>query len=293
MSISKGTPPLLSPPIPTYEEATTSSSPAPETQTLLSSNLGRRNGYYQQPSVQSARSSEDSLAHYPRNSSEDSEADPDDHEGLRREVEQMDLVDLDELEEQGRRSHGKGWVGRILGFKRRLGRWNKWSWRPRWTEGWGLGGSYVYSRLGMPSLPSIPQEYTPQCSVIARLIGLFLIIALGYALFVFELMPNARNGLGQIFDPESVRIFAQSNVNGSRIEEYLKHVTSFDHVAGTEGSRYLARWMQGLFVEAKMDEVTLDRYVMDLVVEIGITDPIQLLRLPQLSQGRRPPCRNS
>ncbi|KAE9984673.1 hypothetical protein BLS_001668 [Venturia inaequalis] len=240
MSFEKGTPPLLSPPIPTYEEATTSSSPAPENQTLLSSNLGRRNGYYQQPSVQSARSSEDSLEHYPRNSSEGSDADPDDHEGLRREVEQMDLVDLDELEEQGRRSHGKGWVGRILGFKRRLGRWNKWSWRPRWTEGWGMGGSYLYSRLGVSSLPTItiPEEYTPQCSVIARLIGLFVIIALGYALFVFELMPNARNGLGQIFDPESVRAFAQSNVNGSRIEEYLRHVTSFDHIAGTEGSSY-------------------------------------------------------
>jgi N-acetylated-alpha-linked acidic dipeptidase len=262
MSDSKDTPTILSTPIPSYEEAT-SSTPTPESRTLLGSNLARRSGYYQPPSVQSARSSEDSLAHYPRNSSE-SEADEDDHEGLRREVEQMDLVDLDELEE-GRRSHGKGWVGRLLGFKRRLGRWNKWRWRPRWAEGWGFGGSHMYSRLGMPSIPSVPERYTPQCSVIARLIGLFVIIALGYALFVFELMPNARNGLGQMFDPEGVRIFAQAQVNGSRIEDYLRHVTSFDHVAGTEGSRYLARWMQGLFWEAGMDEVRLDRYV-DVIV---------------------------
>jgi N-acetylated-alpha-linked acidic dipeptidase len=255
MSMSKDTPPLLSPPIPTYEEAT-SSTPTPERQSLLGSNLARRNGYYQPPSVQSARSSEDSTAHYPRNSSEDSDTDLED-EGLRREVEQMEMVDLEELED-GRRVRRKGWMGRILGFKRRLGRWKKWRWRPSFMDGWGMGSQYMYSRLSLPNLPSMPERYTPGCGVIARLVGLFVVIALGYALFVFELMPNARNGLGQMFDPEGVRMFAQSQVNGSRIEEYLKHITSFDHVAGTEGSRYLAKWMQGLFYKAGMDEVRLD-----------------------------------
>jgi N-acetylated-alpha-linked acidic dipeptidase len=169
----------------------------------------------------------------------------------------MEMVDLDELED-GRRMRRKGWMGRILGFKRRLGRWNKWRWRPRWTESWGMGTQYMYSRISMPNLPSMPERYTPGCAVIARLVGLFVVIALGYALFVFELMPNARNGLGQMFDPEGVRMYAQSQVNTSRIEEYLKHITSFDHVAGTEGSRYLAKWMQGLFYNAGMDEVRLD-----------------------------------
>lgn len=130
-------------------------------------------------------------------------------------------------------------------------------------ESWGEGSSYVYSRLSIPSIPSIPERYTPGIPVIARLLGLFLIIALGYALFVFELLPNARNGLGQMmFDQESVRAFAQSHVNGSRIEEYLRHVTSFDHVAGTEGSLYLAKWMQGLFYTAGLDSVRMDEYVL-------------------------------
>jgi hypothetical protein len=120
----------------------------------------------------------------------------------------------------------------------------------------------MYSRLtSIPSFPSLPERYTPGFPVIARLLGLFLIIGLGYALFVFELLPNARNGLGQMmFDQESVRAFAQAHVNGSRIEEYLRHVTSFDHIAGTEGSLYLAKWMQGIFYDAGMDTVQLEKY---------------------------------
>jgi N-acetylated-alpha-linked acidic dipeptidase len=282
--MSKDTPPLLSPPIPTYEEAT-SSTPTPERQALLGANLSRRNGYYQPPSVQSARSSEDSTANYPRNSSEDSDTDLED-EGLRREVEQMDMVDLDELEE-GRRTRGKGWIGRILGFKRRMGRWKKWKWRPRWADGWGRGSGYSYSRLSMPSLPSVPEHYRPGCSVIARLLGLFLVIALGYGLFVFELMPNARNGMGQMFDPEGVRIYAQSQVNGSRIEEYLKHISSFDHMAGTEGSRYLGKWMQGLFWKSNMENVKMDKWVLMFWIFDG-ANMMQILCLSQLSETRWP-----
>ncbi|KAF2432389.1 N-acetylated-alpha-linked acidic dipeptidase [Tothia fuscella] len=254
--MSKDTPPLLSPPIPTYEEAT-SSTPTHERENLLGTNLSRRNGYYQPPSVQSVRSSEDSTAIYPRNSSEDSDADLDD-EGLRREVEQMGMVDLDELEE-GRRRRGKGWVGKILGFKRRMGRWKKWRWRPGFTDGWA-GSGHTYSRINLPSLPSMPERYTPGCSVIARLLGLFIVIALGYALFVFELMPNARNAMGQMFDPEGIRVYAQAQVNRSRIEEHLRHIASFNHVAGTEGSRYLGKWIEGLFYKSSMEEVRMDKY---------------------------------
>lgn len=256
-SKSAYTPPTMAtaPPIPTYEEAT-SSTPTHERQGLLGAT--RRSGYYQQPSVQSARSSEDSLE-YNAHNAEDSDADSDDHEGLRREVEQMDIMDIDELEE-GRRAKGKGWVGKLIGFKRRLGRWR---WKPAWTETWGMGSSYMYSRLSVPSIPSIPERFTPGLPVIARLLGLFLIIALGYALFVFELLPNARNSMGQLmFDQESVRGFAQTHINGSRIEGYLRHVTSFDHVAGTEGSLYLAKWMQGLFYSAGLDSVRMDEYVL-------------------------------
>ena len=255
------TPPLISPPIPSYEEATSSAPPADasEREGLLGSNLSRRNGYYQPPSVQSPRSSEDSLDGLTRHvrQDEDSDSDVDDvDEETRREVEQMDIMDVDDLED-GRRARGKGWVGRLLGFKRRLGR--SWS----WPSSWGAGTSYMYSRLtSVPSMPSvsIPESLRPGIPVLARLFGLFLLMGLGYALFVFELLPSARNGLGQImFDQESVRQFAQGHVNGSRIEDYLRHVTSFDHVAGTEGSLYLAKWMQGIFADAGLDKARLDK----------------------------------
>lgn len=253
------TPPLISPPIPSYEEATSSTPTASsEREGLLGSNLSRRNGYYQPPSVQSPRSSEDSLDGLARQvpGAEDSDSDSDVDDEARREIEQMDIMDVEDLEE-GRRSKGKGWMGRLLGFKRRLGR--SWSWRPTW--GSSEGSNYVYSRLtSFPSF-SIPEGLRPGIPILARLFGLFLLLGLGYALFVFELLPSARNGLGQMmFDQESVRQFAQGHVNGSRIEEYLRHVTSFDHVAGTEGSLYLAKWMQGLFVDAGLDTVRLDKY---------------------------------
>jgi hypothetical protein len=248
------TPPLISPPIPSYEEAT--SSAPQEREGLLGSNLSRRNGYYQPPSVQSPRTSEDSLDGLTRHVNDDDDSgDSDVDEETRREVEQMDIMDVDDLED-GRRARGKGWVGRLLGFKRRLGRWSP------WPSSWGAGTSYMYERLSsVPSVSlSIPESLRPGIPVLARIFGLFLLMGLGYALFVFELLPSARNGLGQMmFDQESVRQFAQGHVNSSRIEDYLRHVTSFDHVAGTEGSLYLAKWMQGIFVEAGLDSARLDK----------------------------------
>ncbi|KIW08303.1 uncharacterized protein PV09_01221 [Verruconis gallopava] len=273
-------------PIPTYEEAT-SSTPTVERQGLLGSSLSRRSGYFPPASDQSVRSSTDTL----EGLDNDDESDTDNEaEGLRREVEQMDMDDL----EDGRRARGKGWVGRLLGFKRRLGR--SWSWRPSWDTG------YVYSRLttGLPSIPSLPERFTPSLPILARLLGLFLIIALGYALFVFELLPNARNSLGQMmFDQESVRQFAQAHVNGSRIEEYLRHVTSFDHMAGTEGSLYLAKWMQGLFVDAEMDTVRLDKYYVYLNYpkpggrRVAIGDPPELAWEAELEEEPVYPGDNS
>ena len=51
------------------------------------------------------------------------------------------------------------------------------------------------------------------------------------------------------FDPESVRAFVQENISGENIQSYLAHITSFDHVAGTEGDLYLAKWMEELWME--------------------------------------------
>jgi N-acetylated-alpha-linked acidic dipeptidase len=265
-----------SPPIPTYEEATSSN---PETERLLGAELStstgasrRRHGYYQAPSFQSARSSEDSTTLPAPDSfsidSEDeethSESSADSDEGLRREVEQMDVIDPVDLEE-GYRIPRSGWKGRMLALKRRIGRWKKvWAWRrPVWVE---------HIHFPWPSWPERWKQYTPGFPVIARLMGLFLLITLGYAFFVFEVMPARRDQMGQMFDPEGVRIFAQEAVDGERIKEYLRRVTEYSHTAGTEGSELLAAKLREYMWSAGLDDVKVDTYVWWLISMWDNTD---------------------
>lgn len=243
------------PPIPTYEEATSSN---PEEQRLLGADLAsssssrRRNGYHHPPSAQSVRSSEDSLP-APTSFSEDedvlpSETDSDSEEGLRREVEQMDILDPDELEDgdsRGRSRNSK-WYGRILGFKRRLGRWQK-SWGFRWRT---------------PSFPENWRRYVPSAPIAARLFGLITIITLAYIFFVMEVMPSHSQTMGANWDPEGVRMYAQGAVDVDRIRAYLQYYTSSDHLAGTVGDMTLAKSMLASFQNAHFDQAQIDEYVM-------------------------------
>jgi N-acetylated-alpha-linked acidic dipeptidase len=252
-----------SPPIPSYEEATTVTNPLLGTQ--QSPTGSSRMGYYQPPYVQSVRSSEDSLCP-PRQSSDssptslDSDTNSDISEGLRREVDgldydgedfEMEELDNGSLRRRRRRRTGPRWKWLQM-LRLRVGKWKKmWTWRrPYWLE------------AGLPrwQCPDVPETWRPGIAVIARLVGLLVLIALGYALFMFAIVPNARNGMTQMYNLEDVRLFAQGAVDGDRIRDYLKHVTSFDHVAGSEGSYYLAEWTKDLFWKAGMDEVRLDEY---------------------------------
>ncbi|KAJ9620448.1 hypothetical protein H2203_007654 [Taxawa tesnikishii (nom. ined.)] len=64
------------------------------------------------------------------------------------------------------------------------------------------------------------------------------------------------------YDPESVRARVQAEVDEDRIRDYLKYITSFDHVAGTEGDLYLAKWVQETWQNSNLDDVAmLDYYV--------------------------------
>jgi hypothetical protein len=80
----------------------------------------------------------------------------------------------------------------------------------------------------------------------ARLCGLFTLMLLIYILFALDIFPGRmmrHNDGGVHFDPESVRAFIQENIDASNMEAFLSHITSFDHVAGTEGDLYMAKWM--------------------------------------------------
>lgn len=166
---------------------------------------------------------------------------------LRREIEEMDILDPETAE-----SGSRGRANRVRGrFSKRFYRittslssfhFPKIPW-PSFGFGW------LTSRL-----PSIPEHYRPGWGVLARFAGLILIISLVYLLVVSEIVPiGGAGGLGQPFNPEWVRSFAQDNVDSAAIQDNLRYITSYDHVAGTEGSFVLAKWIEQKFRAAHMD----------------------------------------
>ena len=243
-------------PIPTYEEAT--SSRPPSSQSFLGAGessddaerqglLGRigeqdgrsRGGGYRQPTVESARSSIDtdiflspSPGGTPRASQE------------RREIFEMDMLDP-AAEDSGRHSHIRSRLNKGLSSLTNT-----------------LSSLYLPFQVRVLSLSSIwsriPQTTTSIWLILIRLVALGLIGFLVYSLIFSDVFSGARMGpVGQIYDPESVRAFVQSNADESNIRNYLEHLTAYSHMAGDEGDFFLAKWVEGLFREAGFDNVDL------------------------------------
>ncbi|CBX99887.1 hypothetical protein LEMA_P074760.1 [Plenodomus lingam JN3] len=108
-------------------------------------------------------------------------------------------------------------------------------------------------------LPTLSDEYKPGWAIIARLVGLVVIISLVYVLIVSEVVPMG-GGFGTPFNPEWVRQYGLQSVQGSLIEKNLEYITSYDHMGGTEGSYVLGQWIEGKFKDAHMDTYTHDEY---------------------------------
>ena len=256
------------PPIPTYEEATSSSqspyssrrgpqeaSDDAERQTLLGhdlpgpsasqSNSRRRNGYYHPPSVQSVDDEDDD------DSGLGSPVGADEDEALRETMEEMEILDPESAEEgRARRNRSRGrFSKRFYSITNTLSSFHL----PqiKWPSSPNAFFASLCSRL-----PTIPEQYRPGWAVLARLLGLILIVGLVYLLVVSEVMPMGGAGFG--FNPEWVRQFAMQNVETGRIQTNLQYVTSYDHVAGTEGSYMLGRYIEEKFAEAHMDTYTHD-----------------------------------
>lgn len=256
------------PPIPTYEEATSSSHPHPsssrfgpqeisddaERQGLLASGSGSGTSRYQPPSVQSVDDSDD----------DGMGAEEGEESALRRErreIEEMDYLDPEAGDESAnsaaRRRRRLG-----LGFKKRF---------YRITDRFSSFHLPRIPKFRMPSfsfawltsrLPSIPDEYRPGWAIMARLCGLILIISLVYILIVTEIMPGTGPGaFGMQFNSEWVRQQAQGEVKSANIKENLEYISSFPHMGGSKGSLYLGEWIESKFKEAHMDSFTHDEYV--------------------------------
>jgi N-acetylated-alpha-linked acidic dipeptidase len=268
------------PPIPSYEE--------------VAGNSSRAETLYVAPTVQSARNSEDSLYSSGRIhvsddddltslESEDAESDT---EEFRLDMERLDYQGDDlEMEELGHNGRGvsrrsrrgdteSGWKGRFQDLRRRVERLGKATFRaPSWMS------------LGLPrwECPSIPENWRwVGMGIIARLFGLGILIAVGYAIFSLAILPTVSHELATMYSPESVRAFAQESVDVNRIKSRLKHITSFDHVAGTLGSFYQAEWLRDIFLASGVDKVQMDEYEVYLNYptkegrKVAITDPPEM-----------------
>lgn len=114
---------------------------------------------------------------------------------------------------------------------------------------------------GSESIPTIPERYRMSAGTAARLCGLLSIALLIYALFILDVFPGNGRYPGTRFDPESVRSYVQDNVDATRIEDFLNHIASYDHVAGTAGDLYMAEWMKEMWTkDGNLDDIALLSY---------------------------------
>lgn len=192
-----------------------------------------REGYHA-PSTATTRDSEESAAFLSATGSRRSSADE-----IQGEMAQMEICD-DAVEGSGKRSMLRVRLSRRWAdFTSRLseiGRRIKASWPPfKW----------IRSRLTTLNL-------------VAPVIGFVLLAAGTYFLLSMSfVLPKGNEPWDRRIDPELVRSYVQGHVNVDRIRGTLEWITSFDHVAGTRGGYALAKYVQGHFQAADLEEVEM------------------------------------
>ncbi|KAG8626363.1 hypothetical protein KVT40_005308 [Elsinoe batatas] len=258
-------------PIPTYEEATSSRPGSSQTHLGASYNdadaerqglLPTSQNAHRQPTVESARSSLDSDLSFHEMHSDGRHSSSDDEASLvRRDMEEMEV--LDPSVPQSAFSKRLSYFTHTLSTLR-LPRLNL---RDR---GWSC-----------PTPRLLPEGSSVSIPIVARIIGLLFIALMVYSLFALNVIPN-RAGLAQHYDPESVRARVQQEVDKERIKGYLQYFTSFDHVAGTEGDWFMAKWVRDHWAASGMDKVDYLDYWVYLNYptvtgrRVGIVDPPEL-----------------
>jgi hypothetical protein len=277
-------------PIPSYEEAIEQSSRSgpseisddAERQGLLGQSSSQaptstrtRAGGYHAPTVESARSSLDSDLSVPEMVG--------DGEDARRNVDQFDYLEPGESEEGERRQarlyhraklRNKVTQG-LANLSATLSALRLPSFRSLYAPVAAADGgdaaesqppttpttSSWLSRFRDRARAPVPEGFNMGAANFARLFGLFTIFALIWVLFAMDIFPSSMSRMGMHFDPESVRTYVQDHLDVQNIEEALRHITSFDHVAGTEGDLYLARWMEEKWIkEGMFDDIKLWSY---------------------------------
>jgi hypothetical protein len=254
-------------PIPSYEEATSSRAPseyggetaAEERANLLHRPLSqpssstRRDGY-RPPYVESVRSSSDSsflsAFNSPRSSAE----------SLQREMVQMEVMEGELDERQHSSGLGRAFSKRFNSISSSLSAISL----PRNP----FRNPFRGFRFRMPNVPSVPcMHHLDSAAMVPvyRLLAVVFALLVVYILLatdVFSFRSVGNDYLGP-FDPESVRSYAERGIEKDRIKHWLEYISSFDHMAGTEGDYVLAKYVQGQFASfgQKTERMEYDVYM--------------------------------
>jgi hypothetical protein len=234
-------------PIPTYEEATSSTAPTPQLAPLnepgnddereglignASGNQEALNGY--RPTVNYDRDSLDDIEFL--HIRDDSGFAHSDDEEVRREIQEMEV--LDPPIEQST------WTKRISSISRSL--------------------SFIHLpfNVKMPNWKfKWPHMDANTFILIGRFFAVVLVMAVLYLIFVSGVFRNtAQRMTGPSYDPEKARILVQNMADADRIRGYLQRMTDFIHVAGTEGDFIKSQLIEGYFAEAKLKNVRKEEY---------------------------------
>ncbi|ERF74403.1 hypothetical protein EPUS_06581 [Endocarpon pusillum Z07020] len=98
--------------------------------------------------------------------------------------------------------------------------------------------------------------------IFGRIFGAFLIISVVYLLVASDVLSiGARRSVGEVYDPESIRLYIQNHMNeNGDIQQYLEYLTRDVHMAGTKGNLFYAEWIKDLFEAASLEDVALERF---------------------------------
>lgn len=150
---------------------------------------------------------------------------------------------------------------------------------PGAENGGSGGGASASSARRWRFCPSFPAaNSTASLALVARIVGLALVIGSIYLIFVSDVFSSVSRRLGnQAFDPESIRMFIQSRVNPAEMKEMSKHLTSYAHMAGTEGDFALALDVKSLFQQYGLEGITVDEYYVYLNYPTAHGRAVQIL----------------
>ncbi|KAL9630911.1 MAG: hypothetical protein Q9164_006179, partial [Protoblastenia rupestris] len=238
-------------PIPTYEEAISRPSSSQSLGPAYTSQDAERQGLlasrdrletYREPTVESARSSldfDEVLQPLGPNSRSAST------EQLRREIEQMDVI-----EPRADGTYllaGNRFSKRITSLTHTLSSihlpQNIQQWLPSWD----------YLKDRMPA-------FKPNWIILGRFFALLFVLFLAYLLFLSNLFRVGRGGSGvRLFNSEALRNYIQDHIDETKIREHLSYLTSYDHVAGTEGGRSQSYYVEAVFNE-NLGDVGMERF---------------------------------